>query len=115
MPRWHWQFLTIFTLVGATGCLSSDPRYHEDENAFDDENAYDSCDDCHLAVPPAVAPHDGNHRFLSCNEKNCHGDVLNSDGSMASKTSKKHTNEKLDASCFNCHLPDEEDVEMDID
>lgn len=98
MKKW----LILLFAIPLCACLE-EPDAPADKDSFDsDPNvAYNTCEGCHSTMPPASAPHDATHDFFACNTPNCHGALLNENGTMAVKT---HTNSEIVGSaCENCH------------
>ncbi|MBN2340865.1 MAG: hypothetical protein JXX29_17525 [Deltaproteobacteria bacterium] len=98
MKKW----LVVWSMLSLCACL--DEPNNSAQSTFDsDSGTIADCDDCHVQMPPPTAPHNETHNFLACNNENCHGSMVNEDGSLASSSDARHNNHVMDAACTACH------------
>lgn len=100
MKKW----ILLLFVIAICGCLEESDTISSTESFDTDPSAaFHECDGCHSSMPPNIAPHDADHNFFSCNYNKCHGNLVNAEGTMASRTDPTHSNGTSDASCAACH------------
>lgn len=76
----------------------SDTDSDSDGDADSDADSGASCESCHK-TPPDESPHSiSDHNRFSCNNENCHGEMINEDGTEV-LDSALHQNGTTDATC----------------
>ncbi|MBN2343550.1 MAG: hypothetical protein JXX29_23585 [Deltaproteobacteria bacterium] len=82
----------------------ADSDSDSDADTDSDSDVQPDCSTCHTdGMPPANQAHDNPvHSGFSCNNVNCHGDMISDDGSALTDPAN-HPDGTVDASCSNCH------------
>ena len=82
----------------------TDADSDSDSDSDTDTGNDPTCSSCHSPLPPSGAPHNDNqwHSSYSCNNSDCHGSVVNSEGTAITNSSL-HQDGQSQASCDNCH------------